>query len=59
MILFVIPANAGIQEFWMLNRVQHQRVRTRADLTESWSPRRKRVGSRHSVFHCGFIPTKL
>jgi hypothetical protein len=31
MMLSVIPAEAGIQEFWMLDRVQHDKARASAD----------------------------
>jgi len=30
-VLAVIPAKAGIQEFWMLDRVQHDKARASAD----------------------------
>lgn len=44
-LLCVIPPEEEIQEFWMLDRVQHDKARANADFFQSGCPRRERVGS--------------
>jgi hypothetical protein len=55
----VIPAKAGIQEFWMPDQVGHDKARASADPSQFQHPHGERLGSLGTVFNFCFIPTEL
>jgi hypothetical protein len=58
-ILSVIPAEAGIQDSWMPDRVRHDKARASADFFQPRCHFRERLDSRYTIFNFGLIPTKL